>query len=193
MQLRIRRWLASLGLCAAALLLAGCPKIEHDWDTSADFTRYKTFTLKSGHALRKNRFESMNSLYDERVLASVKRQLEAKGLREDSAHPDLIVTYLARLERHRNVWTRTEPLYVYGYHYGPWGYWGPRYRRVMVSRYTERVLAVDLNDTRRRELVWRAYITESGGPPRNPRKAEEGLASVMAKAFEKYPPPPPKK
>ncbi len=179
-------------LFPALLLLAACPKINSDWDRETDFRQYRTFAVRTGHQLQQNRMVPVtNDIVDNRILNAIRRELLGKGLREVTRDPDLYATYLARTENRQEIWSTVDPPYVYGWGYRRWGYWSPGFQRFMVTNYTEGTLAVDLVDARRRELVWRTYITDTIDPNMSGEKMERNLAKVMDKAFDKFPPPPP--
>ena len=66
----------------------------------------------------------------------------------------------------------------------PAGRYGRATRRV-VTQYTEGTLIIDLRDTSRRELVWRAVAVEEKG---DPSKIADHLDDMVRKSIEKYPP-----
>ena len=72
---------------------------------------------------------------------------------------------------------------AYPYNYGRWG---PMYNEVVVHNYTEGSLVLDLVDTQRDELMWRAYIV--GTVVRDRDQAFAALDEALARAFAAYPP-----
>jgi hypothetical protein len=66
----------------------------------------------------------------------------------------------------------------------PAGWRGLGTRRVRVA-YTEGTLVINMRDTSRRELVWRAIAVEDKSAP---AQISEHLDDMVRKAIEKYPP-----
>ena len=175
-------WLA-LGLLA----FAGCtgPKVLTDFDRSADFSAFRTYAF-AGLTDRDQGGVLDNSLMRKRIEELVGRQLTAKGLRrvglED--HPDLLVHFWVSVKDKQVIQNSgmAGGLY-YGGRYG----WGPGYYGgVTTYEYKEGTLIVDLAESSKRELVWRATIVEmlEDTPEKNLEMANKGVA----KAFENYPP-----
>jgi hypothetical protein len=156
------------------LLLAGqmlAQKIDIEFDESADFSRYKTFAIQEGQLNAKA--PALNSeLTRKKIDNEIRKRLIEKGLMEVSARPDLNVRFTLGSAR------RTE---VEAY---PAGWRGLGTRRVRVA-YTEGTLVINMRDTSRRELVWRAIAVEDKSAP---AQISEHLDDMVRKAIEKYPP-----
>jgi hypothetical protein len=157
-----------------SLLLAGlahAQKVDIEFDESADFSRYKTFALQEGQLNAKA--PALNSeLTRKKIDNQIRKRLLEKGLTEVSARPDLNVRFTLGSAR------RTE---VEAY---PAGWRGLGTRRVRVA-YTEGTLVINLRDTSKRELVWRAIAVEDKS---DPSKISEHLDDMVKKAIDKYPP-----
>ncbi|HEY2844631.1 MAG TPA: DUF4136 domain-containing protein [Bryobacteraceae bacterium] len=156
------------------LLLAGqifAQKVDIEFDESADFSHYKTFAIQEGQLNAKA--AALNSeLTRKKIDNEIRRQLTAKGLLEVPARPDLNVRFSLGSAR------RSE---VEAY---PAGWRGLGTRRVRVA-YTEGTLVINMRDTSRRELVWRAIAVEDKS---DPSKISERLDDMVRKSIEKYPP-----
>jgi hypothetical protein len=156
------------------LLLAGqmlAQKIDIEFDESADFSHYKTFAIQEGQLNAKA--PALNSeLTRKKIDNEIRKRLIEKGLMEVSARPDLNVRFTLGSAR------RTE---VEAY---PAGWRGLGTRRVRVA-YTEGTLVINMRDTSRRELVWRAIAVEDKSAP---AQISEHLDDMVRKAIEKYPP-----
>jgi len=159
-----------LGLLLASAAFA--QKIEVESDQAADFTKFKTFTIKDGRLHSKN--PSLNSeLIRKRLDADVQKFLSAKGLTYVAQGPaDLNVFYTLGAVR------KTE---LEAYPAG-WRGWGTRVVRVP---FTEGTLVTDLRDPSTRSLVWRAIAREDKG---DASKIEGKLDDMVKKSFDKYPP-----
>jgi Domain of unknown function (DUF4136) len=147
-------------------------KIEIESDQAADFTKYKTFAIRSGRLNSRN--PSLNSeLVQKRLDADIQKYLGAKGLAYVESGPaDLNVRYTLGAVRKSEIET-----YPAG-----WRGWGTRVVRVP---YTEGTLVIDLRDSGTRSLVWRAIAREEKS---NAAKIEGKLDNMVKKSFDKYPP-----
>ena len=138
--------------------------------TEADFSRYKTFAIRSGQLNSKN--PALNSeLVKKRLEADIERALTAKGLQGVTGRSDLNVRY------HFGSATKVE---VERYPAGWYG-WGTRVVRVP---YAEGTLVIDLRDPTTRSLVWRGIATEEKS---DAGKLEGKLDDMVRKSLEKYP------
>jgi hypothetical protein len=180
---------------------AGCggapgPDIKTDYDTKADFSKYKTYAFQSGRIiLPENIPDTNNTLIDNRIRNAVAAQMEAKGIKQDPTNPDLVVTYVAgaknKQEVERQIAAPPPPgwaaggWYQPGY-YGPGGWWDPGYNAYFTRKYTEGTLIVDLVDPKAKELVWRAYVT--GEVTKIPD--DRAVNKLFARIFAQYPPKP---
>ena len=168
-------WLA-LGLLAAG----GCvgPKVQTDFDPSAEFSAYRTFAF-TGLTDRDQNGVLDNSLVRKRIEVMVGQQLTAKGLRQVGLedHSDLLVHFWIGVKDKQRVESA-------GGRYG-WraGYYGGN---VTTYEYQEGTLIVDLVESSKKDLVWRAMIVETlrETPEKNAEMTNKGVAT----AFEHYPP-----
>jgi hypothetical protein len=156
---------------AAAAAFAAAQKIDTEFDESTDFSRFKTFTLRDGQINAKAAALN-NELVRKKIENEIRKSLVSKGLTEVSAMPNLNVRYTLGAARRNEVDTY------------PAGWRGLRTRRV-VTQYTEGTLVIDLRDTSKRALVWRAIAVEDKS---NPSKVEDRLDEMVRKSFDKYPP-----
>jgi hypothetical protein len=175
-------WLA-LGLFATA----GCvgPKVQTDFDPAAEFSGFHTYAF-TGMTDRDQGGVLDNSLLRKRIEEMVGQQLTAKGLRQVGLedHPDLLVHFWVGVKDKQQVESTGVMGGGYGGGYG-WrtGYYGGN---VTTFQYQEGTLVVDLAESSKKELVWRATIvgTLADSSEKNVEIAKAGVA----KAFEDYPP-----
>lgn len=170
----------------AVVLMAACASVDitHDWDVTADFSRYRTYdwmpsqpapqTADAAAAL------SHNTLLDRRIRAAVDAALAARGLHADAAGPDVRVLYHTGIEEKMDI---TDWGYVYSGEY--WGWAG---RDIDVQNFTDGTLVVDLVDAETKQLVWRGVATGEVHPDRSPAERDRAMQELVAKMFEKYPP-----
>jgi len=166
-------------LSLAILLAATVPaalsgqKVNTEFDDAAPFSDYKTFAIRMGRLNSKN--PTLNSeLTRKRIENEIRRRLGEKGLREVTDHPDLNVFFT--LGTVRKVETEAYP--------AGWRGFGTQIVRVP---YAEGTLVIDLRDTSKRSLVWRAVAVEEKS---DPMKLQGKLDDMVKKSFEKYPPKP---
>jgi len=158
-----------LSLLAARGALA--QKITMEFDQAADFSKFKTFAIRSGELNSKN--PALNSeLVKKQIEADIVKGLAAKGLEETTGRADLNVVY--HFGSARKLETETYPAGWYG--------WGTRVVRVP---YSEGTLVIDLRDPSTRSLVWRAIASEEKS---DATKIAGKLDDMVKKSFEKYPP-----
>ncbi|HEV2489567.1 MAG TPA: DUF4136 domain-containing protein [Candidatus Acidoferrales bacterium] len=150
---------------------AAAQKITVQFDQDADFTQFKTFTIRPGQLSSKN--PALNSdLVRKRIDAAIEKALTAKGLTEVADHADLNVVY--RLGAARKTQLEAYP--------AGWRGWGTRVVRVP---YAEGTLVIDLRSTASRSLVWRGIAEEQKS---DATKLESKLDDMVKKSFQKYPP-----
>lgn len=147
-------------------------KIQTEFDRTANFSQFKTFAIRSGRLASGN--PSLNNdLVKKQLEADIQKHLEAKGLTPISfGKPDLDVRYT--LGTPRGVETEVYP--------AGWRGWGSR---VVKVPYTEGTLVIDLRDSGRNSLVWRAIARED---QQDASKLASKLDGMVKKAIDKYPP-----
>jgi hypothetical protein len=169
-----------------ALVAAGCSTISvnHDFDTEADFTTYKTYawlqepvTAVGNAAAAKQQ----NTLLDKRIRSAVEAELQAKGMTVDTGNPDVLLVYHTGVDSKINV---TDWGYTYPTRYGGW--YGDR--DVDVYQYEEGTLIVDLIDAKADQLVWRGTATKTLEDNPSPERVEQNMREVVGRMFADYPP-----
>lgn len=166
------------------LLLAACasgPQIRTDMDPRADFSPYRTYAFYEPLAME----ESGYSTYlTDRIRASIRREMDARGYVFDAASPDLKVNFQGIVQEKTRIYSDPFPDYYgfYGYRRGYWGMPG-WYDHTQVSQYTEGTLTVDLVDARRNHLVWTGAaigrVTQRSSIERL-AQADNAIASIFA-------------
>jgi uncharacterized protein DUF4136 len=186
------------GVLSVAEMVAGCThtngqlKARTDFDPTANFARYHTYYWVGGKdASGRSSFES--SLIDKRIKDIIGTQLWARGLGEvaENAKPDLVVLYWIGAKDKTSVETvasSTTSAKAVWNHYDPYwgGRWGRTYDEVVVKKYTEGTLIVDLIDVATKELAWRAYLVQT--VYEDPKKTAQRAEANAKTAFAQYPP-----
>ena len=158
-------------LCLLAAGQMQAQKVDIESDESTDFLKYKTFRIGEGQL--KSKSPTLNSdLTRRKIENEIRKRLIEKGLSEAAGQADLNVQFRLGSARRNEVDAF------------PAGRYGRATRRV-VTQYTEGTLIIDLRDTSKRELVWRAVVVEDKG---DPAKIADRLDEMVKKAIEKYPP-----
>ncbi|SEC84939.1 protein of unknown function [Tenacibaculum sp. MAR_2009_124] len=159
-----------------ALLFTSCStvRVSTDYDTKADFSRYKTFAFyKTGIDKA-----PINDLDKKRILRAVEAELLAKGMTKSSA-PDVLISLFTKSRERINVNDNRFGGFWYPWYYGA--------NPVTVSQYTEGTLFIDLLDAGNKELVWQGVGT-GALTMRNVEKREERIKEFVNKIMAKYPP-----
>jgi len=171
--------MAALVIITQLALLAGCSSISvnHDYDREADFASYKTYDWIPRPASATGVNSSLNR---ERIRSAVENELQAKGLRQSSADPDLLLAFHVGVENRIEVtdWGYTYP----GRYYG----WGGR--DIDVQQYREGTLVVDLINSSSKQLVWRGSAQGTLHDNPTPEKREKNINNAVGKIFYNYPP-----
>src|SRR5581483_10740243 len=140
-----------LPLVAYAAMPLLAQKVNVEFDESADFTHYKTFHIIDGQLNAKA--AALNSDLTKRNIENeIRKRLTEKGLTEVQSNPDLNVRFSLGSARRNEVETY------------PAGWRGLGTRRVRVP-ITQGTLVINLRDTARKELVWRAIAVEEKNDP----------------------------
>ena len=199
---RIERIL--IGLAVAMLLTAPAAAQKVSYDVSdADFTAMKTFafthTPVDDSTTDQTAYDS--PIVTERTNAAIAAQLEARGLRQDNAHPDVYVTTRRVFKTETTVysspyWYGNAPFwggglgYAYGWRYDPYYTgWGPTYAGGWnwVDQRTIGTLVVDVNNARTGQLMWRGLAENNVHEHASPEHRVKRVDKEVTKMFEKFP------
>jgi Domain of unknown function (DUF4136) len=177
--------------CLLMVLLLGlwaCTsfKVQTDHDSTADFSAFQTFAFAGLADVNKGSIYD-NSLTQKRIESAVVRELTAKGLRQVGINEqaDLLVHYWVNVQDKQRLESGGTSVGVarYGGGYG----WGAGYGGgVTTVEYKEGTLILDLVESAKKQLVWRATIV--GTLQESSEDNVELGNKAIAKAFEDYPP-----
>ena len=160
----------------ASLVVAGCGggvEVNTDFDPSAAFPSYKTYSWRAGTKLP-------NPLSEQRLIAAVDAQLKAKGLTPVDSGGDITVTYHAAADKQTDVQT-----FQTGGYYGCWGGCMGTSSST-ITHITVGTIIVDIVDTKSNKMVWRGTGTDtvSGDAKENAEK----INIAVEEMFKNYPP-----
>jgi hypothetical protein len=185
--MRLHRILG-LALAVAALpAVAAAQKTTYDFDKSAPFAQYKSYSLKEGTP-------TGQPLIDKRIEAAIEAQLEARGFVRNDTAPDVLVTYHVAFDEEKDISSFSSgPMYGgYGYGYGWGGGWGTTTTDVRVRNILIGTLAIDILDAKKKEIAWRGLGTKEVNTSAKPDKRDENIGKAVEKIFKNYPPKLPK-
>jgi hypothetical protein len=151
--------------------------VKTDYDRAANFERYRTFTWKRSATMPANGVVN-NSLVANRIEQAVGRDLMSKGLRQVNSAPDLYAIY------HIGAKSQKDLEFSPGWGRGRFGWYGGD---VFVHRYIKESVVVDLVDAHTNQLVWRAFLTDTGSHLSDVQK-DKTIAKMVDSAFKHFPP-----
>ena len=180
-KLAIAVTLCSLLVASGAL----AQTVKVNWQNGAPFADYRTYAWK----------ESKNKgaqFYRQWVEKDVDAVLSEKGLHRVGVNeqPDLYIFYHMVTQEVIDS-TTTDDGFGWGGgrwgRWGGWGGWGPDIAQTEAQPRMMGILAVDLIDVKRKEMVWRGQATEDSIA--NSQKGDEKqVQKSVEKMFKQYPP-----
>ena len=179
--MRLHRIIVLTTFVLALPLVAAAQKTTYDFDKTATFAQYKTYSLKDGTP-------TGNPLIDNRIVAAIEAQLAAKGLVRTETAPDVMVLYHVALEEEKDISSySTGPMYG-GYGWGWGGGWGSTTTDVRVREILVGTLAVDIVDAQKKQIVWRGLGSKEIDTNAKPEKRDTNINKAVEKIFKNYPP-----
>ncbi|MCU0368906.1 MAG: DUF4136 domain-containing protein [Cyclobacteriaceae bacterium] len=164
-----------------AFCLAGCnTSIHNSYDRTIDFTKYKTFCWMTGCEFNFNGPEYLNdSLLRESIKISLIKELESKGLKEDSNNPDLLIGFtIAVKDEQAVIYHRSEDSPAY---YQPL----PEDREVI--NYLKGSLIIGMADRVESRIVWQSEAQSY--MELNPDFSEKNIRKGIKIVLKDFPPP----
>jgi Domain of unknown function (DUF4136) len=159
--------------------------VRYNFDSSADFTRFKTYkwvAIKDG--------SQMNPLVDKQLHDAVDAELAKKGLtKSEDNNADLYVGYQAGVQKEKEFTS-----FNTGWGYGPGWYGGGWYGGGggMVSGSTSTIyvgqLAIDMYAQAPHTLVFRTVASKTIDTDAKPEKQAKNLSKAVAKMLKDFPP-----
>ena len=153
-------------------------KIKNEFDKQAPFGSFKTYAFKPGlNTLSTNR-EQMEQF----VLHPTRRELEARGMQEVNANPDVYLTYFLSLDGTAASGSLYAPGMKARYDFGIPG------RGMSSTVVLKGTLVIEIVGATNNKLAWRAICSDSVKPSDEPAKQEKQMDQIVRKAFRNYPP-----
>jgi hypothetical protein len=172
--MKLQQILSAVVFAVLFSIAALAQKVETDYDHTANFTQYHTYSWGHVHAT--------DPLFEPRNRAAVDRDLQAKGWQQVPSGGDATVTAVLVKTNKAEYNTFYDGL-------GPgwrWHGWGTGMATTTVENIPVGTLIVDIYDSNSQHLVWRglAHDQLSDKPDKNTKKLEK----PVDKMFDKFPP-----
>ena len=175
---------AKFSALAAASVFSACSTVTvtTDYDHSANFSKYKSYTLAPAA-----KGQSLSPTSEAALRDALRTELAARGIAEATGGTaNLAVVRHVFLQDKVSVQQYTD--WGYGHHgtwpygYGYYGMWSGAPRTyVDVNQYTQGTIILDFVDTHTKKLVFRGTgQAVVGGPESNAAKIREGVAKMVA-------------
>ncbi|HAI76472.1 MAG TPA: hypothetical protein DCM08_09500 [Microscillaceae bacterium] len=179
----MRLLIPTLSYFALAMLLLACAKVMVQYDKSADFTTFKTFSFLKPEVKNGKNPLYQNPLLLKNTQQEISQQLNAKGMQEVKTKPDVYIKIHTFVEKKTLKVASAAPRYGY---YGGRGYGSYSMRGgVQTIRYNEGTLIIDvLNGKDKDDLLWRGSIKSDVD---NVQRLEQKLRRGVDLIFKKYP------
>ncbi len=163
------------------LLFLGCSslKVNVDYDESYDFKNVKSFAIEN------NVNDSKNTLFTQRVVNALTRELELKNYKKKEAQEaDLIFVFYGTIREKQSIHASYNGYVGYGRRGSSFGYSG-----MMLStstyEYQEGTLVIDALSPKNNKLVWRGVgvkvLPEFDTPAQRTEAVNEAVKKIMAK------------
>jgi hypothetical protein len=173
MEMRIAMLATITGLALLGTIVCA-QSVTYDFDRSANFTTFKTYTWVRGTNLN-------DQLNHQRIMRAVDAQLTARGFSKVDAagNPDVLVAYHASFDT---------DLQINASGWGGYRFAGARSGTARVEEIVVGTLAVDMMDAQTKNIVWRGMATKELDAKASPEKKEKNINKAAEKIFKNYPP-----
>ena len=167
--------LAALGACSSLT-------VNTDWNTTIDFTKYKTFDFKADTL-------PYSTFTQQRLRSTIESTLLSKGVARSEKEPDLILVYRVNLRKETQYTTVSTGGYGYGPAWGGYygGYYGGGVSQTTASQVPYGALTIAIVDPKLNQLVWRGEAdAQLGDSESNAQLVHDAITQM----FSQFPPKP---
>ncbi len=178
--------LARICCLLVIFLLMSCSTVpvNIDYNPSADFTNFTTFTV--GDVTDQDDLLSKNPLIRDRVNASIVKKMEAQGYLHDNDTPDMLVYPRVSIKDKISA-VGLGSVYPGFWGFGPYGWRNGDW--IDIREYTEGSLLIDIMSVRDELLVWRGAgkftVTEK---ELTPQESQHHIDEIVGAILDRYPP-----
>ena len=129
------------------------PKVQTDYDHSANFAAYRTFAFAAKTGTEVDGYPDQIT---QDMKAAVRRELESRGYAYSETNPDLVVNFGARLlNKMKEDELASQEIGYYSYRkVGVYKTWSTYTFDKGVKKYTEGTVNIDIADEKAKALVW---------------------------------------
>jgi len=168
---------ASVGLTLVLAAASLAQQVKTDYDHSANFGQYKTYSWK--------KIQTKDPLFVDRIKSAVNSALAAKGLTEVPSEGDVEVFAIETAQNQQTLDTFYNG-FGGGRRWGGFGGFGDA--TTTVETYKVGTLVVDLFDAKTEKLIWRSSSSDtlSDKADKNTKHLDQGVN----KMFQHFPPAP---
>jgi hypothetical protein len=172
-------------LALPTIFMASCKptlKVSSDYDRSANFSQYKTFSL---YYLVTNR--NVSELNEQRIWNSLKAEMIKKGYVENDKNPDLVLNALSVVKNRKSV-SANSSAHGFGGPY-PYRYWGSgtvsATTNYQATNFKEGTLVIEVVDARKNRLVWQG--TGNAEFEKQPKDPDLAISNAVNKILSSFP------
>jgi hypothetical protein len=167
-------------LLVPALLAA--QKTSYDFDKTASFASYKTYSLRDGTKVGQQ-------LIDDRIISAIEAELALKGFTKADTNQDVFVVYHVAFDKEKDISTYSSGYGGYGaYGWGWGGGWAGGTATTQVRDILVGTLVIDLVDAKKSQVAWRGMGVKEVQTQANPEKRDKSITNAVKKIFKNYPP-----
>jgi len=167
-----------------AFVACATVKVNFDYDTQADFSKYKTYVISE----ETMKMSGINQLNRDRIIAAVEAQMAAKGFTKADNADVILDVRLKGEEVQTATATSTGGYGGYG-RYGGWGYGGGMSTtHVSYDKYTEGTLFITLVDKATEKIAWQGTGKKTIDENASTQKTEQNIDYAVKQIFTNYPP-----
>ena len=173
----------ALTLCFLLIVTFGFSQtlVSYNKTEGVDFSKYKTYKIDSLEIKKIPEFEPQKAGLNLLMLEIIK-QMNARGYEKVSENPDLLINIGLVLEE--GVQTRETSIRDAPYYIGQRNYhWESE--EVVVGKYTEGTVTLDLIDSDKNAMIWQAV--SSGVLSKKREKNKKRIVKGVNKLFKKFP------
>jgi hypothetical protein len=171
---------------ALALLLVpallSAQKTSYDYDKTADFTTYKTYSLRDGTKVGQQ-------LIDDRIVSAIEAELALKGFKKADTNQDVFIVYHVAFDKEKDISTYSSGYGGYGaYGWGWGGGWAGGTATTQVRDILVGTLVIDVVDAKKSQVAWRGMGVKEVQTQAKPEKRDKSINDAVKKIFKNYPP-----
>lgn len=166
------------------LAFAACSslKVSSDYDSQADFAKYKTYSFTEEVAKL-----PVDQLNRDRIIKAVETEMAAKGFTKSDSNPDMLVDLnIKAVQRTEATATNMGGGYGYGMRYGYGG--GYSTTQISYDQYVDGTLFVSFVDNAAQKIFWQGRATKTIDEDASAEKREKNISYAVKQIFTKYPP-----